>query len=55
MNLGEGRAVPKPIRENGEKVYVHRSVKIRMEAEGLDGGKYVPKAKFHDFDYEWVD
>ncbi|KAI9455939.1 hypothetical protein BJY52DRAFT_1384548 [Lactarius psammicola] len=55
MNLGEGRAVPKPIRESREKIYVHRSVKIRMEAEGLEGGKYVPKAKFQEFDYEWVD
>ncbi|KAH9077525.1 hypothetical protein EDB83DRAFT_2344138 [Lactarius deliciosus] len=55
MNMGKGRTVPKPIRENGEKVYVHRSVKIRMEAEGLKGGKYVPKAKFQGFDHEWVD
>ncbi|KAI9455937.1 hypothetical protein BJY52DRAFT_1213126 [Lactarius psammicola] len=54
-NLGRGRVVPEPIRENGEKICVHRSVKIRMEAEGLEGGKYVPKAKFQEFDYEWVD
>ncbi|KAH9170531.1 hypothetical protein EDB89DRAFT_2220675 [Lactarius sanguifluus] len=55
MNLGAGRTVPEPIPENGEKVYVHRSVKMRMEAEGLKGGKYVPNAKFQDFDHEWVD
>ncbi|KAH8987362.1 hypothetical protein EDB86DRAFT_2808911 [Lactarius hatsudake] len=55
MNLGAGRTVPEPIPENGEKIYVHRSVKIRMEAEGLKDGKYVPKAKFHGFDHEWVD
>ncbi|KAI9444606.1 hypothetical protein H4582DRAFT_2108483 [Lactarius indigo] len=55
MNLGKGRTVPEPIPENGEKIYVHRSVKIRMEAEGLKGGKYVPKAKFQHFDHEWVD
>ena len=55
MNLGHPRRIPGPIRERKEKIYVHRSVKIRMEAEGLEGGKYKPKAKFEDLDYEWVD
>jgi hypothetical protein len=36
-------------------MYVHRSVKIRMEAEGLEGGEYVPKMKFGSYDVEWVD
>jgi hypothetical protein len=55
FNLGRGRRVPAPVTEKGEKVLVHRSVKIRMEAEGLPEGKYEPKAKFQDFDHEWVD
>ncbi|KAI0253200.1 hypothetical protein BJV78DRAFT_1123425 [Lactifluus subvellereus] len=55
MNLGHGREIPKPLREKGEKVRVHRSVKTRMEAEGLKGGKYVPLAKFDHLDFEWVD
>ncbi|KZV61060.1 hypothetical protein PENSPDRAFT_678653 [Peniophora sp. CONT] len=40
MNLGRPREIP---RSEG-KLLVHRSVKFRMEAEGLTGGKYVPKA-----------
>ena len=55
MNLGSPRRIPGPVRERKEKIYVHRSVKIRLEAEGLEGGKYEPKAKFEDLDYEWVD
>ncbi len=55
INLGSARNIPEPVSENGEKVLVHRSVKTRMEAEGLKGGKYVPKAEFIDFDHEWVD
>jgi hypothetical protein len=55
MNLGHARNVPEPVREKGEKVLVHRSVKIRMDAEGLEGGKYEPKAKFDHFDHEYVD
>lgn len=55
MNLGHGRKIPDPVHEKGEKILVHRSVKIRMEAEGLEGGKYIPKAKSHEPDYEWVD
>ena len=55
MNLGRPRRVPAPNREKGEKIYVHRSVRTRMEAENLKGGKYVPRAKFDHVDYEWVD
>ena len=55
MNLGDARNVPKPVTGKGEKVLVHRSVKTRMEAEGLEGGKYLPKAKFEHLDHEWVD
>ena len=55
LNLGRGRKVPVPVSDRGEKVLVHRSVKTRMEVEGLPGGTYVPKAKFRGFDVEWVD
>ena len=34
---------------------MHRSVKTRMEAEGLEGGKYKPNAKFEHLDFEWED
>jgi hypothetical protein len=55
INFGRGRKIPKPIRERGERVKVHRSVKTRMEAEGLKGGKYRPMAKFEHLDFDWVD
>jgi len=55
VNLGHARKVPKPDVAKGEKIRVHRSVKIRMEAEDLKGGKYVPKAKFDLEGCEWVD
>lgn len=54
-NFGRARHVPAPVPEKKEKVLVHRSVKIRMEAEGLPEGKYEPKAHFQHFDHEWVD
>jgi hypothetical protein len=54
MNMGRGREIPKPVRGRGERVKVHRSVKTRMEAEGLKGGKYEPRAKFEHLDFEWV-
>ncbi|KAH9932126.1 uncharacterized protein BXZ73DRAFT_101501 [Epithele typhae] len=50
MNLGRGRLVPK----HHSPFHVHRSVKMRMEAEGLKGGKYLPKAKYAH-DPIWVD
>jgi hypothetical protein len=37
------------------QIRVHRSVKIRVEAEDLKGGKCVPKAKFELEGCEWVD
>jgi hypothetical protein len=55
VNLGRPRGIPGPVREKKEKIFVHRSVKARMEAEGLKGGKYEPKAKFEHVDFEWVD
>ena len=55
VNMGRARKVPQPDVGKGEKILVHRSVKIRMEAEGLKDGKYVPKAKFDFEGCEWVD
>ncbi|KAI0253206.1 hypothetical protein BJV78DRAFT_1123495 [Lactifluus subvellereus] len=52
MNMGRGREPPESSCGSGEKVLVHRSVKIRMEAEGLN---YVPKAQLDHLDVEWVD
>lgn len=42
-NLGEGRYIP---RQKKGVVKVHRSVKMRMEAQYADGTKYDPKASF---------
>jgi hypothetical protein len=52
-NRGQPRVIPNPLRE--DFVRVHRSVKIRMEAE-RDGGKpkYEPKAKVAGA-FVWVD
>ena len=55
MNMGRAREIPKPLHDKGEKVLVHRSVKIKIEAEGQKGGNYVPRAKFDHLDFEWVD
>ena len=55
INLGRPRRVPEPVSEMEKKILVHRSVKTRMEAEGLEEGKYTPKAKFEHLDFEWVD
>jgi len=51
LNLGRGRKIPKQKRRG---FYVHRTVKLRREAEGLEGGKYEPKAHFK-VDPTWVD
>jgi uncharacterized protein (DUF2235 family) len=53
VNAGRGRHIPLQ-RKNGVKV--HRSVKIRMEAEGLPGvkGKYTPKTKLK-VEPKWID
>ena len=50
MNLGRAREIP---RGDGN-LLVHRSVKMRMEAEGLTGGVYKPRAKF-PVEPTWVD
>jgi len=56
FNLGRGRDIP---RQKTGIVKVHRSVKLRMEAEHEDGSKYTPKASFQtalDLGHlEWVD
>ena len=50
MNLGRGRLIPK----HHTPCYVHRSVHTRMQAKGLKGGTYHPKAMY-DNDPIWVD
>jgi hypothetical protein len=55
VNLGRPRQIPGHVRERKEKIFVHRSVKTRMDAEGLKGGKYEPKAKFDHLNHEWVE
>ena len=58
INWGRPRRVPDPVIESlrkDDKIRVHRSVRTRMEAEGLEGGKYTPRAKFEHMDFEWVD
>lgn len=52
VNMGAGRRIPMQFKE-GAKVKLHRSVKIRIEADGLEGGKYWPKAKLK-VEPEWV-
>jgi hypothetical protein len=55
-NLGKGRFIPK---QKKHKIKIHRSVKMRMEAQYSDGKKYVPKASFEvalqNGNVEWVD
>ncbi|OJA19273.1 hypothetical protein AZE42_04491 [Rhizopogon vesiculosus] len=51
INMGHGRHLP---RQHKDGVKFHRSVKIRMEADGLEFGKYWPKAKLR-VEPEWVD
>ncbi|KAG7086992.1 hypothetical protein E1B28_012970 [Marasmius oreades] len=51
-NLGRGRIIPK---QKTRGVKVHRSVKMRLEAQHEDGGRYVPKAKFDEQYVTWVD
>jgi len=56
MNLGRGRFIP---RQKRSTIKVHRSVKMRMEAQYPDGTKYEPKASFQTAlalkNVEWVD
>ncbi|KAK0457434.1 uncharacterized protein EV420DRAFT_1480512 [Desarmillaria tabescens] len=51
MNRGRPRRIP---RQYQEGLKVHRTVKLRMEAEGLEGGKYVPRPRW-SVDPTWVD
>ncbi|KAF7364572.1 DUF2235 domain-containing protein [Mycena venus] len=51
-NFGRGRFIPKQ-KANG--VRVHRSVKMRMEAQTENGGTYKPKAAFDLERTIWVD
>ncbi|KAG6380609.1 hypothetical protein JVT61DRAFT_4975 [Boletus reticuloceps] len=51
--MGAGRHVPIQ-HKDGVQIKLHRSVKIRMEADGLQRGKYWPKAKLK-VQPEWVD
>jgi hypothetical protein len=51
VNWGDGRDVP---RQHIDGVKVHRSVKIRMGADFLEGGEYSPNAKV-EVDPEWID
>ena len=55
INRGRARRVPEPVSERKEKILVHRSVKTRMEAEGMEEGKYTSRAKFEHLNFEWVD
>ncbi|KAH7905545.1 hypothetical protein BJ138DRAFT_1017569 [Hygrophoropsis aurantiaca] len=50
INMGCGREIC----QQAQGMKVHRTVKIRMEAEGLCGGKYWPKAKLAD-EPQWID
>ncbi|KAG9308955.1 hypothetical protein JVU11DRAFT_11257 [Chiua virens] len=53
VNMGQGRHIPRQQNEN-VAIKLHRTVKIRMEADGLQDGKYWPKAKLK-VEPEWVD
>ncbi|RDB14966.1 hypothetical protein Hypma_016149 [Hypsizygus marmoreus] len=56
MNLGRGRFIPK---QKKSTIKVHRSVKMRMDAQHADGSKYAPKASFQTAlelgNVQWVD
>lgn len=52
FNLGRGRIIP---RQKTVGVKVHRSVKMRLEAELESGGKYVPRAQFDLENTTWID
>lgn len=54
MNLGSGRKLPKTSQSRGNKLFVHRSVKLRLDAGDIvPGGRYKSKAKLQDV--TWVD
>ena len=49
--MGRGRVIP---HQQTQRFKVHRTVKLRMEAEGTNGKKYVPKAPW-EVEPIWVD
>jgi hypothetical protein len=49
INLGNGRVIPE---SQARSLKVHRTVKLRMEAEGKE--KYMPKARW-EVEPTWVD
>jgi len=52
-NVGAGRHIPQT---KDQKIYVHRSVKARMEAQYANKAKYVPSVTNFDLEHvEWVD
>ncbi|KIK76154.1 hypothetical protein PAXRUDRAFT_170739 [Paxillus rubicundulus Ve08.2h10] len=51
LNLGAGRHIP---RQQTVGVKVHRTVKVRLAADGLEGGKYSPKANLK-VEPQWID
>jgi hypothetical protein len=57
INFGRARQIPEPVCRKKEKLYVHRSMKTRQDAEGLEGGKYKPKVQFDHLlvDIEYVE
>lgn len=56
VNLGRGRFIPGQAKK---VIKIHRSVKMRMDAQHADGEKYVPRASFESAlacnNVEWVD
>ncbi|KAJ3888517.1 hypothetical protein GG344DRAFT_79692 [Lentinula edodes] len=50
-NLGRARRIPR----QKQGVKIHRSVKMRMEAQYENGKKYIPRAKFDPQYVTWVD
>jgi hypothetical protein len=51
INLGRGRHIPK---QKKQKVKVHSSVQIRMEAKHANGKKYIPKADLEMENVIWI-
>ncbi|KAF9076868.1 hypothetical protein BDP27DRAFT_1389158 [Rhodocollybia butyracea] len=51
LNRGEARVIPRA----KEGVKVHRSVKLRMDAQYENGMKYIPRANFDLEHVTWVD
>jgi len=51
-NLGAERCIP---REGSNRINIHRSVKMRMDARFANGEKYEPRASFRMSDVNWVD